>query len=255
MLMYLVARRINADTGRTVPLGQPVRYRDKEFFATVSNAGTPGAFTAFATATREITVQPSSSAHVEVVGYTAPRLLTASEHQRWHDAGEPAFPAGPMAGQSFSISTGMFSFTPQGAPLTYAQARTLPSSPEALRRDLAGHLRPALGSHPPVTAVMTQLGFLLATAPLSRSARAAAWAELASLPGLHLCERGRDPAGRNGQWVCTTSQTREAGVLLDTGTGSVLAVSERILTASRQWFPGVPAGSLVLSDAFLPVPR
>jgi hypothetical protein len=254
VLTDLVARRINVEAGQAAPPGQPVRYRDEELFATVSNAGTPAAFTAFATATREVTVQASSSAHVEVIGYTAPRLLTASERQRWHEAGEPSFPAGPTTGQAFSIPTGMFSFSPQGAPLTYAQARALPGSPEVLRRDLTRHLRPALGSHPPVPAVMTQLGFLLATAPLSHAARAAAWSLLASLPGLHLCERGRDPAGRNGQWVCTTSHTREAGVLLDTGTGAVLAVSERILTASRRWFPGVPAGSLVLSDAFLPLP-
>jgi hypothetical protein len=156
-----------------------------------------------------------------------------------------------VTGQAFTIPAGSYSFIPQGIPLTYRQARSLPGSRQALSAEIAVHLRPSAGAHPPATVVLLQLGFLLATAPLSESARAGAWSYLASLPGLHLCGPGKDLAGRAGRRICVSTRANEVGVLVDTATGSVLAVDQRILQASP-WFPGVPEGSLVESDAFLP---
>jgi len=84
-----------------------------------------------------------------------------------------------------------------------------------------------------------------------QSARAAAWSALASLPGLRLCGPGRDLAGREGQRLCASTRADEVDVVVDTGTGAVLAVDQRILQTSS-WFPGVPEGSLVQSDVFIP---
>jgi hypothetical protein len=155
-----------------------------------------------------------------------------------------------VTGQAFSIPAGSFSFIPQGIPLTYRQVRSLPASPQTISAEIAARLRPYAGAHPAPTSVLLQLGFLLATAPLSPSARAAAWSYLASLPGVHLCGLGKDLAGRGGQRICASTRANEVEVLVDTVTASVLAVDQRILQASS-WFPGVPAGSLVQSDAFI----
>ncbi len=250
-LADLVVRRIrsagNAEMSHSV-----IKFRAVEYYATVSDAGLPSSFTAFATDTRDFTVQPSSSALVDVVGYSAPRFMTPSERARWQAAGKPPLSAGAVTGQTFSIPTGKFSFIPQGTPLTYQQVKSLPGSPQAIRSEIATHLRPYAGMHPSVTAVLRQLGFLLATAPLATNARSATWSVLVSLPGLHLCGQGRDLVGRYGQWICASTRTDQIEVLLDTRTGSVLAVAERLLKADSHWFPGVPAGSIVQSDAFIP---
>jgi hypothetical protein len=247
----LVARRIElTGDGRTRP-GEVVKYRDVEYYASVSNVGMAHSFTDFATAAREITVQPSSAAHVAVVRATEPRFAAPSERARWEAAGKPALPGGPAKGQEFSIPAGSYSFIPQGDPLTYRQMRSLSGVPQAIVEAIAARVRSFAGAHPPVTVMMMQLGFLLATAPLPRATRSAAWSALASLPGLHLCGLGRDLAGRRGQQICASTPTEEVEVLMDTGTGSVLAVSQRILRTTS-WFPGVPDGSVVQSDAFIP---
>ncbi len=250
-LAELIARRIRSADHARIPPDSMIKYQDREYYATVSNATLAHSFTAFATVTRDITVQPSSSARVDVVGYSAPRFMTPSERVRWRAAGKPPLPQVPVTGQTFSISAGSFSFIPQGIPLTYQQASSLPGSPKAISGEIAAHVRPFAGVHPPVTVMMMQLGFLLATAPLARDARSAAWSVLVSLPGLRLCGQGRDLAGRHGQRICASTRTEEIEVLVDTGTGSVLAVSQRILKASP-WFPGVPEGSIVLLDTFIP---
>jgi len=250
-LAALIASRIKSADYPVIPPDSVVKYQSKEYYAAISNARTPQAFTAFAVATRDVVVQPASSARVNVVGYSPPRLVTSSERARWQAAGRPPMPQVAVTGQAFSIPAGTYSFIPQGMPLTYRQVRSLPASSQAISAQIAARLRPLAGARPPATAMMLQLGFLLATAPLSRGARAAAWSALASLPGLRLCGPGRDLAGRAGQRLCASTRTDQVDVLVDTGTGSVLAVDQHILQASS-WFPGVPVGSLVQSDAFLP---
>ena len=250
-LAALIANRIKSADNPVIQPDSVIKYQDKEYYAAISDAQTSQAFTAFATATRDVTVQPSSSARVKVVGYSPARLVTSSERARWQAAGRPPMPQVAVTGQAFSIPAGSYSFIPQGLPLTYRQVRSLPASPRALSAEIAARLRPPAGARPPATAMMLQLGFLLATGPLSRGARNAAWSALASLPGLRLCGSGRDLAGREGQRLCASTRTDEVDVLVDTVTGSVLAVDQRILLASS-WFPGVPEGSLVQSDAFIP---
>jgi hypothetical protein len=247
-LAALVASRIRSGNAELLP-DSVIKFQDKEYYATISNAQTARSFTAFATATRDIAVQPSSAARVIVVGYSPPKFVTPSERTRWQAAGRPPMPSVAVTGQAFSVPAGSYSFIPQGTPLTYRQARSLPGSPGALSAEVTTHLRPFAGAHPPPAVVLLQLGFLLATAPLPGSARAAAWSVLTALPGLHLCGLGRDLAGRAGQWVCASTRANEVEVLVDTATGSALAVDQRILQASS-WFPGVPRGSLVESDTF-----
>jgi hypothetical protein len=101
----------------------------------------------------------------------------------------------------------------------------------------------------PGTRKPTQLGFLLAVAPLSRAARSAAWSVLAQLHGLRTCGPGRNAAGATGQWICVSTSDEKTKVLVGTAAGSVLEVSQYILKATG-WFPGVRADSLVLSDSF-----
>jgi len=250
-LAALIANRIKSADNPVIQPDSVIKYQNKEYYAAISNAGTPQGFTAFATATRDVTVQPSSSARVKVVGYSPARLVTSSERARWQAAGRPPMPQVAVTGQAFSIPAESYSFIPQGLPLTYRQVRSLPASPRALSAEIAARLRPPAGARPPATAMMLQLGFLLATGPLSRGARNAAWSALASLPGLRLCGSGRDLAGREGQRLCASTRTDEVDVMVDTLTGSVLAVDQRILQTSS-WFPGVPEGSLVQSDAFIP---
>ena len=118
-LAALIASRIkSADNPVTSP-GSVIKYQDQEYYAAISNARTPQAFTAFATATRDIAIQPSSSARVNVVSYSPARLVTSSERARWQAAGRPPMPQVAVTGQAFSIPAGSFSFIPQGMPLTY----------------------------------------------------------------------------------------------------------------------------------------
>jgi hypothetical protein len=234
--------------------GASVRFRDIEYYAMVSDPGTAHAFTVFATATREVTVQPSSAARVDTTGVSGPRFTAPPERARWRAAGNPPLPPVPARGNVLSMPRGTFSFIPQGTTLTYQEARSLPASPGAVSAVIRAHLRAYAGLDPPATLVVKQLGFLLATAPLSRATRSAAWTALASVPGLRRCGSGKDLAGRPGHWLCVSAGGEEAKVLIGGRAGSVLAVADRLLQPSA-FYPGVPDGSIIEADTFIPGSR
>jgi len=221
--------------------GASVRIRLKEYSASISNAGMPGAYTAFMTVTRTFVVQSSSAATVDTNVDGPMTFPTLTDQQHWRAEGSPTLT--PDNGRS-ALSAGQFSFIRQGV-LTYEQAMALPATPAGLTTQILGRLR----SHAP-TVMLRQLGYLIATAPLSTSARSAAWHAVASITGLRLCGSGTDLAGRRGEGLCADSQGEEVEVLIDSNTGSVLAVEERLLQPSLL-YPNVSAGSLIGSTTFL----
>src|SRR5260370_8361154 len=75
--------------------GDLLRYRTIEYSTAVVNEGTPGAFTAFITVARTVSVYPSSAASVDTAEEHPPAFTTASARARWAAAGTPALvPAG-----------------------------------------------------------------------------------------------------------------------------------------------------------------
>lgn len=238
--------------GRTTgTAGVPVRYRTIEYSAEIFNAGLPGSFTAFVRVSRTKTIQPSSAASIDTFADGAPGFTSAADRARWQAAGSPSLAPAPPGGQVMSVPAGQFSFIPQGSTLTYQQARALPGSSQGFSARLLSHLRAFTGPHPLPNLVFTQLAYLIAAAPMTPAARAAAWLMVATLPGLHLCGNGTDLAGRPGQGLCTASGGEETEVLVSPSTGSVLAVEDRLLQPSRM-YPMVPVGSIISSATFLP---
>jgi hypothetical protein len=233
--------------GAAAPPGAPVRYRTIEYSAVVANPGAPGSFTAFVRVARSRTIQPSSAASIDTFPEGLPAFTTPADRARWQAVGSP--PLAPTGSSLLSLSAGQFSFIPQGSSLTYQQVRSLPATPRALSAQLLSHLR-AGGGPPPANLVLRQLGYLIAAAPLTTAARAAAWRVLAALPGLHLCGSGADLARRRGQGLCVGSAGEQTEILVSTATGSVLAVEDRLLRPDRM-FPMVPSGSVVSSVTFL----
>lgn len=228
----------------SINTGAPVRFRLMEYSASISNPGSPGAYTAFMTVTRTFVVQPSSAAIVDTSVDGPLTFPTPTDQQHWRAEGSPTL--APANGRS-ALPAGQFSFVRQGV-LTYEQAMALPATPAGLTTQILGRLRPHAGDDP--TVVLSQLGYLIATAPLSKPARSAAWHAVASITGLRLCGSGTDLGGRRGDGLCADSQDEEVEVLIDTHTGSVLAVEERLLQPSLL-YPNVSAGSLIGSTTFL----
>jgi hypothetical protein len=174
----------------------------------------------------------------------------ATERARWQTAGRPPLPAVTKTA-SFTLPRSTFSFTPQGIPLSYREAGSLPATARAMSAALTAHLKPLGGADPPATVRLKQLGFLLATAPLSGASRIAAWSALAAIPGLRMCGSGSDLAGRRGEAICADAQGEQIKVLIDATRNSVLAVEQHLLKPSAL-YPGVPNGALIGSDTFLP---
>jgi hypothetical protein len=249
-LAEAIARRVAVSCRAIAPPGAGVHFRDVEYFAVVADPGSPSGFTAFAEDVRDVRVASfSSSAVYQVSGVKVPPFAAVPERARWLAVGRPPLPAADKPG-GFAVPGEDFSFTPQGLPLTYRQAMSLPMSAPAMSATLGAHLAP-LAHDPPATVRLKQLGFLLADAPLPTASRAAAWSALASVPGLRLCGSAADLAGRRGQAVCAAAQGEEVEVLIDVGRDSVLAVKQYLLKPSRL-YPGVPNGAKIGSDTFLP---
>ena len=148
---------------------------------------------------------------------------------------------------------GQFTFLPQGTNLTFVDARALPSAPPVFRAQVLSHLRAYAGTHPSPALLLKQLGFLLATAPLTPGAKAAAWTVLSSLGGLHRCGTGTDLTGRRGQSICANSRQYGTELLIDPQTASVLSVEERLAKPSPA-YPGLPTQTLIQSDTFTSQP-
>jgi hypothetical protein len=241
-----IAARMAAAKGTGDP-SEAVRYKTVEYSAVVDNPGTPGAFTAFVTYSQTITVKPSSAAIISTVPKGTLTFTTASDRQRWVASGSPSL---EPANRTWSTASGQFSFLPVGSNLTYRQAAALPAAPRPLATAILNHLRAYAGSNPSAMLVLRQLGYLIATAPLSAAARAAAWHVVASLPGLYLCGTATDLTGRRGEALCANANGEETQILIDANTGSVLAIQQR-LTQTSPLYPSVGSGTLIGSSTIL----
>jgi hypothetical protein len=218
-------------------------------YTIVQNAGSEDSFTLFATSITYAVVSPDSSAVVEARDLGPARFASSSDAHRWKVSGRPPLPDRHTTTGYQSFSAGEFSFTPQGTPLTYGQAQTMPAQPQDVMATIRRHLLPYSGPRVPAELILKQLGFLLAAAPLSRQARKATWLALASLPGARLCGTSTDLLGRRGEGICASVPTEEIEVLVDPFTAQVLAVVQRVLQPTPL-FPGIPVGTVVESDTF-----
>lgn len=228
------------------------RFEDIEHYSFVQDAGSNDSFTLFATSIRYAVVSPGSSAMVEVRELGPAHFASSLNAQAWRMAGSPPLPDRRTTTGYQSFPVGQFSFLPQGTTLTYEQARNMPARPPGVMAIVRSHLRPYAGTRPPAELILKQLGFLLASAPLSGPARQAAWMALAGLPGARLCGAGTDLLGRHGESVCAGVPTEEIEVLIRPATGQVLAVMQRVLRPTPL-FPNIAAGTVVESDTFLPI--
>jgi hypothetical protein len=249
-----VARSIAARwaaTGTRVPRpNTAIEFRAVEYTATVFNPGSLEGFTAFIT-TRQLTlVTPASAATIDGTNSAAPRFATPADQALWQAAGRPSLGQAPATGQTLIIPAGGYSFLSQGTTLTYRQAAALPPEPGQLTAVVLDHLRPYAGSHPPASLELTQLSYLIATAPLTDAARAAAWQALASLPGLRTCQTRSDQADPRSIELCIASTGDETLVSVDFGTGAIRAITDRLLRPSVM-YPHVHVGTVVESSTFL----
>lgn len=229
-----------------------VRFEDVSSYTIVQNAGSRDAFTLFATSIRYNLVSPDSSAVAEARNLGPARFASSADAYRWKMTGRLPLPDRRTTTGYQASRAGQFSFMPQGTTFTYGQAANMPVRPAAVIAVVRAHLRPYAGPHAPSELVLKQLGFLLATAPLSRKARKATWMTLAGLPGARLCGAGSDVLGRHGEGICASVAAEEIEVLVRPSTAQVLAVMQRLLRPTPL-FPNMRAGTVVDSDNFAAV--
>jgi hypothetical protein len=232
----------------TIP-GRPIEIRTVEYTATVFNPGSSTAFTAFITTQRTVIVAPSSAAAVEARNAAPARFATPADDSSWRAAGRPSLGQASASGQRQAIAQGQFSFIPQGSTLTYAEAAALPSTPGGIQTALLDHLRPYSGTHPPASLELKQLAYLIAMAPLTNAARAAAWRLVASLPGLHLCAPQHTRIPGPGLQLCIGSPDDQTELTVNPETGAVISVADRLVRGS-QLYPHVSPATIVASSTF-----
>jgi len=229
-----------------------VRFEDVNSHTIVENAGARDAFTLFATSITYNLVSPDSSAVTETRNLGPARFASPTDAYRWELAGRPPLPDRRTTTGYQASQAGQFSFMPQGTTLTYGQVANMPTRPAAVLTAVRAHLRPYAGPHASSELVLKQLGFLLAAAPLSRTARQATWMALAGLAGARLCGAATDPLGRPGEGICANVPAEEIEILVNPSTAQVLAVMQRLLRPTPL-FPNLPAETVVESDTFAAV--
>lgn len=111
-------------------------------------------------------------------------------------------------------------------------------------------LRAYAGPHPPASLELKQLSYLIATAPLTDAARAAAWQALASLPGLRTCQTRADQARPRTIDLCIDSADDETLVSVDFDSGTIRAITDRLLLPSPM-YPHVHVGTVIGSSTFI----
>jgi hypothetical protein len=235
------------------PAGGPgivITFTSVDYIASVFNPDLASGFTAFLTLRRHVTVTPTSAAVIDTTNDAPPVFATSTDRTLWVADNRPSLGQAPSTGQRMAVPAGEFSFMPQGSTLTYGQAAALPGEPDQLVATVLDHLRPYAGPHPPASLQLKQLGYLIATAPLTNSARVAVWEALASLPGLHTCGPSLDPARADVIDMCIDTPTVEETISVDTSTGAIVSIAERLLRPSRL-YPHVQMGANVDSSTFV----
>jgi hypothetical protein len=201
----------------------------------------------FVQRTSDTRVLPSSAATLRVSFDGQTQFTTLSEQARWRAAGRPPLPHLPTKPLSASMSAGTYSFIPEGRVLTYHAAVSLPTTAAGLTREI----RNLLGrSRPLSTQFLTQLGYLLAVAPLTPAGRTAAWMSVATLPGLRQCPGVTDLVGRHGSTICVSAEGHQTALVINPASGSVLAVEDRLLQSAAD-YPGISPGALLESATFI----
>jgi hypothetical protein len=229
--------------------GGAVRFRMTQYYPVITNAGTPDGYAVFIRVFRDVRVQPSSAAKLLVTGDGPATLTPPAERARWLAAGAPPLPHFPAKPLPVQMPAGTFSFIPQGTVLTYHAAASLPASAAAVSRQIRAMLAPYAGARPLPTQMLTQFGYLLASAPLTAAGRSAVWMSVATLPGLRLCPPATDLAGRTGSTLCVSAAGHQTELVVDPASGTVLAVEDRLLQASAD-YPAITPGTLVQSATF-----
>jgi hypothetical protein len=242
-----IAARWSTPKAPAPALGTPIEFRTIDYNATVFDAGSPSGFTAFVTTRRTTLVTPASAATIDASNAAAPSFATPADQAQWQAAGRPSLERAPATGLTQTIPAGQFTFLPQGTNLTYQQAAALPTGPSRLAAAIANHLRSYAGPHPPASLEFKQLAYLIATAPLTDAARSAAWQVVASLPGLAFCRAQSEP---HTVELCAGSADDQTLVSVDTDTGAVLAIADRLMRTSPA-YPHVASGTVVGSSTFL----
>jgi hypothetical protein len=228
----------------------PIESRTIDFTATVYDPGATNAFTGFITTRRTTLVTPASAATIDASNGAPSRFATPADQALWRAQGRPSLGQVPAAGQTQTIPVGEYSFIPQGSTLTYRQAAALPASPGQLGTAILDHLRPYSGPHPPASLELTQLAYLIATAPLTDETRSAAWRVVASLPGLRTCQARSSRPGSRVVGLCIDSADDETIVSVAAGTGAIVAVADRLMRSSPM-YPHVRVGTVIESSTFL----
>jgi hypothetical protein len=244
-----LAARWAAAKRRAPAPGSPVVFRVIDYAATVFSPGSPGGFTAFTIMRRTVEVSATSTAAITISNSTPPRFPTPADRVLWEQAGRPRLEAAPATSQEQAIPAGGFTFVPQGSPLTYQQAATLPGTPGGLAAVITAHVRAYAGPNPPASLLLKQVAFLIATAPLTRAARSAAWQVVGSLAGLRICPAGAWAQPPRPVQLCAASAGDETLVSIDVRTASILSISEILLRPSPL-YPHVAAGKVVGSTSF-----
>lgn len=248
-LLRRAATQALAGQAQPDPSGTGVRFRVVEYAGAFINAGSPHAFSLFATSEKLVNVAPTSSAHIVGRLTSPPRFASPLDRRQWHAAGSPRLPFGASTAQTADLAAGTFSFIPVGTRLTFYDAQHLPASPMQIRQALEAHLR-SLGRQLSPSLMLRAYGFLLPIAPLGAATRAAIFTAIESLPGLHASGTGRDLLSRVGETVSVDDAYDRIELLLAPNSGSVLAVQQRVLRPQPA-YPGIRAGTLIESVTFV----
>jgi hypothetical protein len=228
----------------------PARYTVVELYATVVNAGSSKGYTVFEDRSAAVTVLPDSSAQIAIIHTSPPGFENTRERLRWIEAGRPQFPETLHVGTGISLKAGAFSFLPFPPKLSFQEVTALAPSPARIKNVVLGDAPLSPASDLSFYLAM-QVATLMAIAPVNSSVRHAAWKALVSLAGIHACTGGHDIAGRSGSWICINTPVNTLKILTNAKEQQVLCLEE-LITAPSLRYPGVPAGSVILSNTYLP---
>lgn len=225
-----------------------VEFRDRQYALEIANAGSPNAYTLASTVLRAVRVMRDSSATINVWLVKRPAFVSRAARMRWKASGSPPLPEERSATSSWTVPPRSFSFTPQGAPLTFEEARGLPSSPTAVAQRFRTLLS-AHGKSVEAALLLRQYGFVLGTAPISRWARIGVLRAMAMLSRLFVCGHTPSRAGKRADIFCVRGSPTQTEVVLNPQNGVALAVRER-LEEPATLYPNIAVGDLVDSDTF-----
>lgn len=226
----------------------PIEFRDREYALEVINAGTRNAYALGRTLLHVVRVMPDSSADEDIRVVSA-GFVSRSARLHWKASGSPRLRYTRGVAYAWKAPARSFSFVPEGSPMTFGQARRLPSTAarvsERFRRLLG-----ARGGGPTTNALLLrQYGFVLAVAPISARVRKSLLRAMALLPGLSSCGQ-RTNRGSRVVVLCLVGGATRTEVILNPRSGLALTVRER-LDEPSPLYPGVAVGDLIGSDTFV----